>query len=243
MKDVVFPLRLVWPVQEEVVGVSEGEVWDRREQGLENHRRSQCATVERGKRVYPSRSVLWRSHCVNECDTPQSSGKSRVRLCVPGPLRIAPKSALPSDSERLDTLPSNCPGYGSASFEILFNVQSSILLLTYSKYERSPPRLNPVHPGQVGEEKAFCRDPTNFEALGSNHPALPVGLGIFLMRRSPPVALAVLNRSPHLLLTNLALAEGGQNRNPSPSPLSFGTATRSGPVPHAKHATCSIEAY
>ena len=37
VKDVVFPLRLVRTVQEEVVGVLEGEVWDRREQGPEDH--------------------------------------------------------------------------------------------------------------------------------------------------------------------------------------------------------------
>ena len=37
VKDIVFPFRLVRAAQEEVVGVGEGEVWDRREQGLEDH--------------------------------------------------------------------------------------------------------------------------------------------------------------------------------------------------------------
>ena len=37
MKDIVFPFRLVQSVQEEVVGVGEGDVWDRREQGPKDH--------------------------------------------------------------------------------------------------------------------------------------------------------------------------------------------------------------
>ena len=48
VEDVVFPSRLVWTVQGEVVDGGGGEVWDRREQGSENHGRSQCEMEERG---------------------------------------------------------------------------------------------------------------------------------------------------------------------------------------------------
>ena len=37
VKDVVFPFRLVWTVQEEVMGVRKGDIWDWREQRLEDH--------------------------------------------------------------------------------------------------------------------------------------------------------------------------------------------------------------
>ena len=47
VKDVVFPFRLVWTVQEEVVDAGGREVWDRREQGPENHGWSRWEMAER----------------------------------------------------------------------------------------------------------------------------------------------------------------------------------------------------
>jgi len=48
-------------------------------------------------------------------------------------------------------------------------VQRTIKSITaHSKNERSPPHPDPVYAGQAGEEKAFGRDSTSFDALGDN---------------------------------------------------------------------------
>jgi len=59
VKDIVFPLRLVWTVQEQVVGVGEGEVWNWREQGPEDHGHSAKWWREREKGVSPSFCATW----------------------------------------------------------------------------------------------------------------------------------------------------------------------------------------
>ena len=57
MKDVVFPFRLIWTVQEKVVGVGKGEVWDLRERRPEDHRQGEDGGGEE-KGVSPSVGII-----------------------------------------------------------------------------------------------------------------------------------------------------------------------------------------
>jgi hypothetical protein len=58
VKDVVFPFRLIWTVQEKVVGVGKGEIWDRRERRLEDHRQGGRWWREKEKGGSPSVGVV-----------------------------------------------------------------------------------------------------------------------------------------------------------------------------------------
>ena len=73
-------------------------------------------------------------------------------------------------SKRVEAILFNFPVYGSASicsFEILFNVQSTKLLLTPSTSAIRPIRIQHIQ-GMLAGKKAFGRNPTSLGALGSN---------------------------------------------------------------------------